>query len=255
MDAVLYVCHGSRVKEGADQAVAFIERCKKNLDVPIQEVCFLELAYPTIEQGFEACIEQGATRIAIVPLLLLTAAHAKHDIPEEIHKVYERYPQVEVLYGEPFGVDERVVDILVERINETNVDKHEDSMVLLVGRGSSDPAVKKDFNEIAQLLKGKGAFKEVSTCYLAAAAPNLKEGLHLAKQTSYKQVFVLPYLLFTGILMNEIKEELEQLSTDDQQFILANYLGYHDGLAHILSHQVKTLLSSKGNQYDVYRYA
>ena len=79
----------------------------------------------------------------------------------------------------------------------------------------------------------------MSTCYLAAADPNLKEGLHLAKQTSYKQVFVLPYLLFTGILMNEIKEELEQLSTDDQQFILANYLGYHDGLAHILSHQVK----------------
>ncbi|MEK1830917.1 hypothetical protein AAAC51_23555 [Priestia megaterium] len=55
--------------------------------------------------------------------------------------------------------------------------------------------------------------------------------------------------------MNEIKEELEQLSTDAQQFILANYLGYDDGLAQILSHQVKTLLSSKGNQYDVYRYA
>ena len=142
MDAVLYVCHGSRVKKALIRQLLLLKDVK-NLDVPIQEVCFLELAYPTIEQGFEACIEQGATRIAIVPLLLLTAAHAKHDIPEEIHKVYERYPQVEVLYGEPFGVDERIVDILVERINETNVDKHEDSMVLLVGRGSSDPAVKR----------------------------------------------------------------------------------------------------------------
>ncbi|MEK1830916.1 hypothetical protein AAAC51_23550 [Priestia megaterium] len=27
----------------------------------------------------------------------------------------------------------------------------------------------------------------MSTCYLAAASPNLKEGLHLAKRTSYSK--------------------------------------------------------------------
>lgn len=52
------------------------------------------------------------------------------------------------MYGELFGVDEWIVDILLERINEINVDKYEDLMVLLVGRGSSDFVVKKDFNEI-----------------------------------------------------------------------------------------------------------
>ncbi|TYR78750.1 sirohydrochlorin chelatase [Priestia megaterium] len=255
MDAVLYICHGSRIKEGCTQAIEFIERCKKTIDIPIQELCFLELAPPTIEQGFERCIKQGATRIAVVPVLLLTATHAKKDIPEEIQKVHRHYPQVEVVYGEPFGVDNKIVDILMERIHQTNVSKDKDAMVLLVGRGSSDPMVKQDLNEIADRLRKKAKFQRVETCYLAATKPTLTDGLKQAQETAHTQVFVLPYLLFTGVLMNEIKEQLAKLGTTNQQFILTDYLGYHDGLAQILKLRVHQLLSDKGNRYNVYRYA
>lgn len=255
MDAVLYICHGSRVKKGCDQAIEFIERSKSKIDVPIQEVCFLELAEPTIEQGFKRCVEQGATRIAIVPILLLTAGHAKVDIPEEIHKVYQHYPHIKVVYGTPFGVDNQIVDILIERIKETEVTIKKDAMVLLVGRGSSDPEVKKDFHEIAQRLAHKGGFQHVDTCYLAATTPKLLDGLKQASESNYSQVFVLPYLLFTGILMNEIRTELKKWNKAEQEFILANYLGYHDRLSNILQNQVNKLLNSQGNEYDVYRYS
>lgn len=255
MDAVLYICHGSRVKKGCDQAIEFIERSKLKVDVPIQEVCFLELANPTIEQGFKKCVEQGATRIAIVPVLLLTAGHAKVDIPEEIHKVYQHYPHVKVAYGTPFGVDDQIVDILLERIKETEVPIQKDAMVLLVGRGSSDPEVKNDFREIAKRLAYKGGFEHVDTCYLAATTPKLLDGLKQASESGYSQVFVLPYLLFTGILMNEIRTELKRWNKADQEFILVNYLGYRNALSNILQDRVNSLLNSKGNEYDVYRYS
>ena len=53
-------------------------------------------------------MKKGATHIAIVPLLLLTAMHAKSDIPVEIEKVHARFPQVKVTYGKPIGVNQEV---------------------------------------------------------------------------------------------------------------------------------------------------
>ena len=56
--AVLYVCHGSRVKEACDEAVAFISRCQKHIGVNLHEICFLELVSPSIEEGFLSCVKQ-----------------------------------------------------------------------------------------------------------------------------------------------------------------------------------------------------
>ncbi|BBP89208.1 hypothetical protein BsIDN1_28260 [Bacillus safensis] len=84
----------------------------------IQEICFLELTDPSIEEGFEACEKKGATHIAIVPLLLLTAMHAKSDIPVEIEKVHARFPQVKVTYGKPIGVNQEVTKAVAARIEE-----------------------------------------------------------------------------------------------------------------------------------------
>lgn len=91
MQAILYIGHGSRVKAGNEELMAFVEKAKaKHPNINIQECCFLELAEPTIQDGVEACINKGATKIAVVPVLLLTAAHAKVDIPEAIDEMKKR---------------------------------------------------------------------------------------------------------------------------------------------------------------------
>jgi hypothetical protein len=40
MKAVLYVAHGSRVEEGNQQAISFLKEVQKEIQVPIQEICF-----------------------------------------------------------------------------------------------------------------------------------------------------------------------------------------------------------------------
>src|SRR5690625_6901011 len=94
MQAVLYVGHGSRIKAGVEEATQFIERCKSLIDVPIQEICFLELAKPNIAAGIAMCVASGATHITVVPILLLTANHAKEDIPLEIETGMKKYADV-----------------------------------------------------------------------------------------------------------------------------------------------------------------
>ena len=147
MNAVMYVCHGSRVPAAREQAVAFIEKCMSQSITPIQEYCFLELAAPTIEDAFKSCINKGARTIVVVPVLLLTAAHAKKDIPNELARLGSIFPEVTIKYGDPISVHPKMIEALVERISEIGETTTENSMVLLVGRGSSDPDVKQGLEQ------------------------------------------------------------------------------------------------------------
>lgn len=63
MEAILYICHGSRVKEASAQAIDFIKVCMQAQPYSIQEYCFLELETPTIEEAYERCIQKGAVHV------------------------------------------------------------------------------------------------------------------------------------------------------------------------------------------------
>lgn len=239
MEAVLYICHGSRVKEAVEQAVSFIESCKSEISAPIQEIGFLELAEPSIEVAFRSCIERGAKKITAVPVLLLAAAHAKEDIPKELSRLENLFPDVEVKLAEPFGVHSKLVNILIERITETEQEITDDSIVLLIGRGSSDPDIKVDLGKIAEMLKQSLRIKRVDTCYMAAASPSFEEGMKMASESGAKKIFVIPYLLFTGILMKKIEKTIKIFHQNPQQnVILCNYLGYHPILMNILQARI-----------------
>jgi sirohydrochlorin ferrochelatase len=248
MQAVLYVGHGSRVDEACEQAVSFIEKCMNTISAPIQEIGFLELASPTIDDGIRRCVERGATRIAVLPLLLLTAGHAKKDIPLELEKIKEQYPDITIDYGRPLGVHEEIVDILIERIREKQETIGGDTRVLLVGRGSSDPDTTRDLGHIARLLSRKHPFQSVQTAYLTSAKPSFEEGLEQAQVAGNQQVFVLPYLLFTGILMKSMRKKIDEINTADQQFTLCEYLGYHPNLSKVVKARVEELIGSTGEE-------
>jgi sirohydrochlorin ferrochelatase len=249
MDAVLYVCHGSRVPEAREQAVEFIKKCMQKNPAPIQEYCFLELAKPSIEGGFITCVERGAGRIAVIPVLLLTAAHAKEDIPDELRKVSVKYPEVEVRYGRPIGVHEAMVEILIEKLCETNKEADADSQVLLVGRGSSDPDSKRDLNLIASQLEQRLKGASVRTCFLTAASPKLPEALDMAMQSRASKVFIIPYLLFTGILMKTIEQAIKEYETVEKEYILCDYLGYHSNIEGILRERAEEALQSDNARF------
>ncbi|MEW4286918.1 sirohydrochlorin chelatase [Rossellomorea marisflavi] len=216
--AVLYVCHGSRVKEARDEAVDFITSCKVHVDAEIQEISFLELAEPSIQEGFAACVERGATHIAVVPLLLLTAVHAKKDIPGEIDNCMEAYPEISVSYGRPIGVHDKMIESVILHLSSM-VDH-----VVLIGRGSSDPAVKRDLGTIAEKVRQRSGMKTVQTCFLTACEPSFTRALEDRSDTREPVLFI-PYLLFTGLLMKEIQMKINRIGNPHLQ--LGKYLGYN----------------------------
>lgn len=238
MQAVLYVCHGSRVKKAAQEAINFIEKTMQLVETPIQEYCFLELASPSILEGVDHCVEKGATKIAVVPVLLLTAGHAKKDIPEELERAQHKYHNVKFSYGKPIGVQEKMNDVLVERLQEQTV-LTSNTNVLLVGRGSSDQDAVNDIQSIADSLQRRVNVSSVEKCFLAAAAPKFKEKIRSVVSSGSEHIVILPYLLFTGILMKEINEFVDTLDLNpNQEVVICDYLGDHDHVCEQLKNRV-----------------
>jgi sirohydrochlorin ferrochelatase len=208
------------------------------VEAPVQEHCFLELASPSVQEGIEQCVKRGATKIAVVPVLLLTATHAKKDIPEMLEQAQNTYNQIEFSYGSPLGVQEKMVEVLIERIEEKG-QITSDMTVLLVGRGSSDPDAVDDINEISSLLQNNLNITAVNPCFLAAATPKFEEILRSTVAFGASRIVILPYLLFTGILMNEIEQFVQQLDVNpEQEVIICDYIGSHKNVCELLKERV-----------------
>ncbi|MEB1806467.1 MAG: sirohydrochlorin chelatase [Bacillaceae bacterium] len=255
MDAVLYIGHGSRINAGNKQFLVFINKVMEMLPLLIKEVAFIELTKPTIQEGIKSCIEQGATRIFIQPVLLLEAGHAKKDIPEEIGKAKELYPEVQFIYGSPIGVDDRMIDIVFDRLQEKGFQKETNdkikASVLLVGRGSSDMEAKADFEEIARRLKEKLQLNQVTPSYLAASEPIFEDGLKHIIEEDNEIIYVMPYLLFTGVLMKRMGRAIIDLeTTGHKQVHLCNFLGYHEQIRNLI--YSKTIELMKGSHHELH---
>ena len=238
MRGVLYVSHGSRVDEAVTEAVNFIESVKNQIDAPLQETCFLELTEPNVSQGFQRLINKGATEISVIPVLLLSAGHYFKDIPTEIQRNQQMYPHVKVSYGKPLGVQRRLTEILHQRIEETHMTPNMDAKVLIVGRGSYNPQTQKDLSTIKAQLQDKNIHLDIEVCYLAACGPSFEEALQDAVNKAHSQIFVVPYLWFTGILERHIATTIDDYQVE-HGIVLCDRLGNHSHLQIALKERVE----------------
>ncbi|MEH7747750.1 sirohydrochlorin chelatase [Neobacillus drentensis] len=227
MKAILYIGHGTRSKEGAEEAKSFIHRVMERINVEIQEICFLELTKPGIEEGFLHCVDRGATEITVVPLFLLAAGHIKEDIPQALSSLCERYPTINVKIKDPFGVQGKILDGIAEMVRETVTDLTPKDSVLIVGRGSSDTSIHTAFTAITKGISDRLGIEKAEVCYLAATEPRLKEGLESISVNSAGKIIVIPYLLFSGLLLKEVDHMVKMRQKLGQQIIHTGQLSKH----------------------------
>ncbi|MEH6850946.1 MULTISPECIES: sirohydrochlorin chelatase [Bacillus] len=238
MKAVLYICHGSRLQEACKEAAAFVTSCMEHISASIQELCFLELASPSIAEGVTACVQKGATQIVIVPVFLLAAVHVKKDIPEELGRLQNQYPNVSFSYGNPFGVSRELVTALLNGSGIKTIDKR--VTLLLVARGSSDEETLRDVKDIALLLEEADEVAKTEVCYLAAAKPQFEEKLRELVQTINAPIVIVPYLLFTGLLMKRIEKTVRKYS--HSHIVLCPYVSKNQAFQDVLIKRTEEMI-------------
>ena len=120
MKGILVIAHGSRAKETEATLDAVLSMVKTKLPEIVIECAFMEFSDRTVEKGVSALATKGVTEIKVVPYFLFMGIHLKQDIPNIVAGCAANYPGIRIAMGEPLGVDERLADIVVDRINETN---------------------------------------------------------------------------------------------------------------------------------------
>ena len=118
MRAVLFISHGSRLPQTEDEVRAFVGRLKKRSRVPIFEYAYLEIARPSIPEGIDMCVGQGAREVIILLNFLNTGKHVEEDIPRIIQKAQKKYPQVIFRITEPVGQHARIADLFLDMIEK-----------------------------------------------------------------------------------------------------------------------------------------
>jgi len=116
MKGVLIIAHGSRAKETESTLDAVVAMLGPKLPGTQIECAFMEFSDRTVERGASALIARGVTEIKITPYFLFMGVHMKRDIPDMVAGCAANYPDIRITMGEPLGVDERLADILADRI-------------------------------------------------------------------------------------------------------------------------------------------
>ncbi len=215
---LLLIGHGTRDNEGRqtflDFATAYQDFDRSRPVIP----CFLELTEPTIAQGVEQCLAAGYTEMAALPLLLFAARHSKFDVTNELDRIRQQHPEVKYHYGRHLGITPLLFDLWRDRLATLDRPEHnphnisrEDTVILFVGRGSSDPDANSDVCKFARILWEGSGYKTAEVCFIGITHPRLEEGFRRAMFYQPKRIIVLPYFLFTGALVKKIFTVTEQM--------------------------------------------
>lgn len=211
--ALLIAGHGTRDEAGAEAFRDFVgELGRRHPELPVAGG-FIELSPPPLGEAVAELVERGVRRFAAVPLMLVSAGHAKGDIPAALSREKERHPGISYTYGRPLGPHPSLLNVLERRLEETLAGasaERSDVTVLLVGRGSTDPDANAEVHKAARLLwEGRG-YAGVETAFVSLAAPDVPSGLDRCAKLGARRIVVLPYFLFTGILPERVRRQTEE---------------------------------------------
>ena len=230
---VLVCGHGSRNR----LAVAEFAELAKGLQALLPEVPveygYLEFARPILRDGLEALRARGVSHVLAVPAMLFAAGHAKNDIPSVLN-TYAAETGLRIDYGRELGVDLKMIQAAGARIREvldgaaTEVPLHE-TMLVVVGRGSSDPDANSNVAKVTRMLVEGFGFGWGETVYSGVTFPLVEPGLRQVVRLGYRRVVVFPYFLFSGVLVSRIQQHTERVAQDhpEVEFLKASYLADH----------------------------
>ncbi len=236
-DGLLLVGHGTRDAHGLNEARTLARLTAKRLPGVAVQLCFLELAEPDISAGVARLVDQGVRRLTVMPLLLFSAGHAKRDIPRQVEMAANHHPQLHVEMAGHLGLHPRVLELSALRHRQTVSGAppvaEQDTLLLLVGRGSRDDESRDEMTQFAALRRKEHESAVAPVCFVAMSRPLLPEGLAEAANSGKQRIVVQSHLLFAGELVRRVSRHVNDAAQrhGGLQWLVTQHLGAHELLA------------------------
>ncbi|MEM9137689.1 MAG: sirohydrochlorin chelatase [Cyanobacteria bacterium P01_F01_bin.42] len=236
---LLLVGHGTRNPQGRQMFIDFAQRYQQlDYSRPVFP-CFLELTEPSIQSVVEQCVQDGYADLSALPFLLFAARHNKFDVTNELDFCRQSHASLQFHYGRHLGIAPGLVELWRSRLAQLDMPQHNpaqiprsETVLLVVGRGASDPDAIGDVFKLARIIWEGSGYKSLETCFIGITHPRLEVGFEYARLHRPRRIIVLPHFLFTGTLMEKIfaLSQTEQESYPDIQVSCLPHIGIQPAL-------------------------
>ena len=227
--AVLLCGHGSRDPEAIGEFEIAAAALRRHLGSRDFATGYLEFARPTIQEGLGDLAAGGARRILAVPGMLFAASHVKNDLPWEMNSFMAANPDIDVKLGRDLAIDPKLLAAAAERIAAVAPESRDDSVLVVVGRGTNDPDANSNIAKITRMLWEGMGFGWGETAFSGVAHPRVDAALDRAARLGFRRIVVFPYFLFTGVLVKRIYDQTGAAAARFPaiDFVKASYLRDH----------------------------
>ncbi|MBP2702887.1 sirohydrochlorin chelatase [Microbispora sp. RL4-1S] len=262
---LLLIGHGTHDETGVAEFGRFVHRLRCRLDGLPAEVSggFITNARPPLGESIASLIARGHHHMVAVPLSLTGDRRALGDVPGTMALEQERHPTLEYDLGRSLGPDPRVLRLLAERLADARAEMPRlvtdeppadiapgETAVVLVGHGSTDPAVNAEVHRVSRLFWETHVpdLLTVETAYVSHARPGVPGGLERCRRLGAKRVIVLPYVLFAGGVLERIWAQALAYGANHEGLDIrcAEVIGDCEGLADVVIDRYEEALAGSG---------
>jgi sirohydrochlorin cobaltochelatase len=243
-DVILLVGHGSRDPKGNEEIERFADTWRQRRPDARIEVCFIEFAEVLLDEGLDRAARQ-ADRVVVVPLILGAAGHVKMEIPQHVEEARKRHPAVEFVVAPHLGANEEILEALGRSLGKAmralDMPDPKTTGVVLLARGSSDMAANGEAAKMARWLFERSDHAWVDLAFTGITWPRLESVVRRQALAGMTQIVVLPYYLFTGVLIERIRRQVVRLRGQYPQvaFSLGDYIGFDEAVFALLDERVR----------------
>ena len=193
--AVLLIGHGTRRADGIAEFYGLATQLQQALPDRTCLAGFLELVEPSLLEALESLWQQGFRRITTLPVLLMAAGHVKNDIPAVLNAFQAKHPGLEIAFSADLGVHSKLLYVARERIESIEIEfgldyDRRDTLLVVIGRGSSDPDANSNISKITRILWEGMGFDWAETAYIAVTAPLMADALERTHRLGFPRVVV-----------------------------------------------------------------
>jgi sirohydrochlorin cobaltochelatase len=228
------VCgHGSRDIDAVEEFQRLVRGLARRLPELPLESGFLEFARPIIREGLDRLRGRGVDHVLAVPGMLFAAGHVKNDLPSVLN-AYAAEHGIRIEFGRDLGIDPKLLAAARDRIEAALIKRppgpsRPETLLAVVGRGTSDPDANGNVAKVARMLWEGMGFGWAEVGYSGVADPRVDALLERAARLGFRRIVVFPYFLFTGVLVRRIYAQTDEVAARHPaiEFVKAGYLNDH----------------------------
>ncbi len=242
--------HGSRDSQAVKEFIKVVKKIKTRIPTIPVVFGFLEFNRPTISEALDQLRNMGVERIIALPAMLFAAGHTKNDIPAVLNK-YSAESGISIQYGRELGLNSLMIGAAGARVKEiidcNPIFPLSETLLVVAGRGSSDPDANSNVCKITRMLVEGFGFGWGETVFSGVTFPLVEPGLRHILKLGFKRIVLLPYFLFAGVLVTRVRNHSIRVSNEnpDVQFLNASYLSDQDLVIDTFMERINEVLNGE----------